>query len=209
MIRRRCILSILAGGAVMAPLFVFGHGCEFLLAKLEVKPARVTLEITADYGANPLIEDEAAARQAVLNILEVHLGGQVRRLEDLDPLRFEQRAQWDLDAPTSMAAPPDGQPHQLLTGIWSWRPHTDKIVLAVPKKNLHDVLLWTQDEKLAGKEAKWMMLIEGDKTPEIVIWPRPPPSTAQRIGQAFYPIILGCVIVWKIRRRWGRRSARA
>jgi len=47
------------------PLSALGHGAEFLSAKLTLLPeAEVLLEVTADYGGNPLIADEAAAKQA-------------------------------------------------------------------------------------------------------------------------------------------------
>lgn len=203
MMRRKSILSILAGGAVLAPLFVFGHACEFLVAKLEVKPDRVTLEITADYGGNPMIPDEATAQEAVRNILQVHLGGQVRRLEDLEPLKFEKRSQWDPEAPASFAPAPDGQGHLLLTGIWTWRPHTGRIALAVPDNNPHDVLLWTQDDKLPGKDAKWMLLIEGEKTPEIQVIPKkqvPEPHPVVTVLRwAFLGLMLGWM--WKLNHR--------
>lgn len=171
MLWRSRIFFMLAGGAVLAPLFAFGHACEFLVARLETKPDLVTLEITADYGGNPLIVDEAAAREAVRSIFKVHSGGQVKGLEELSPLRMESRSQWDPATPASLAPPPDGQTHLLITGVWNWKPDADFMALAVPKKNLHDVLLWTRGEKLPGKDARWMLLIEGDKTPDIRVKP--------------------------------------
>jgi hypothetical protein len=126
---RRFILSILAGGAVMAPLFAFGHACEFLVARLEVNGDCLRLEITADYGGNPLIEDEAEARRAVRSILRVSSGEKVRALEDLAPLRMELRSDWDPEAPTAFAPAPDGQPHQLLTAMWSWQADADEVTL--------------------------------------------------------------------------------
>lgn len=218
--------SWLAGETLRFPLFVRltlalwlgahgwpnrlqAHACEFLLAKLEVKPERVTLEITADYGANPLIPDEAAARKAVLNIFRVHIGGQTRSLEDLEPLRFETRTEWDPATPTAMAPPPEGQTHELLTGIWSWRPHTDRIVLGVPEKNPLDVLLWTQDEKLPGKDAQWMLLIEGEKTPEIVIWPPTPHPPDHPVKQILGALMWGGGIYWLIRHGRAQRAKHA
>ncbi|SKA80568.1 hypothetical protein SAMN02745166_00655 [Prosthecobacter debontii] len=195
-----CLLSFLGANHLHA------HACEFLLAKLEVQPERVTLEITADYGGNPLIPDEAAAREAVLNSFHVYLGGQTQRLEELEPLRFETRMEWDPTAPTAMAPPPEGQTHQLLTGIWKWRPHTDHIVLGVPEKNPLDVLLWTQNEKLPGKEAKWMLLIEGEKTPEIVIWPPVPRPPVHPGRQILSSLIWAMGLLWLIRHGRAQRS---
>lgn len=169
MSRRPLILFILSGGAVMAPLFAFGHACEFLVARLEVKGDALQLEITADYGGNPLITDEAAASEAVRKILQVRSKGQGRTLEELAPLKIERRTDWDPQAPTTFSPAPDGQPHQLLTALWQWRADADELTLAVPEGSLHDVLLWTRDEHLPGKQAKWMMLIEGESTPQISI----------------------------------------
>lgn len=169
MSRRSLILFILAGGAVMAPLFASGHACEFLVARLEVKGDALHLEITADYGGNPLIADEAAAREALRKILQVRSKGQGRALEELAPLIIEHRTDWDPHAPTAFAPTPDGQPHQLLTALWQWSADVDDLTLAVPEGSLHDVLLWTRDEHLPGKQAKWMMLIEGESTPPISI----------------------------------------
>ncbi|MBB5035927.1 hypothetical protein [Prosthecobacter dejongeii] len=169
MSHRSLILFILAGGAVMAPLFAFGHACEFLVARLEVKNGTLQLEITADYGGNPLLADEAAAREALRKILQVRSKGQGRTLEELSPLKMERRTDWDPQAPTAFAPAPDGQPHQLLTALWQWRADVADLTLAVPEGSLHDVLLWTRDEHLPGKQAKWMMLIEGESTPQISI----------------------------------------
>lgn len=197
---------MLAGGAVLAPLFVFGHACEFLVARLETKPDLVTLEITADYGGNPLIVDAAAAQEAVKNIFEVRSGGKVRKLEELAPLRLESRSQWDPATPASLAPPPDGQAHLLITGLWSWKPDTDSMALAVPEKNLHDVLLWTRDEKLPGKDARWMLLIEGDSTPDIRIKP-----AALGSGLSFWLLVPGTVLglaaAWMLRRYRQSRAA--
>ncbi|TDU81502.1 hypothetical protein EI77_00812 [Prosthecobacter fusiformis] len=169
MIRWKNLLPLLAGGAMMAPLFAFGHACEFLVARMEVKGDRLQMEITADYGGNPLISDEAAARDALKSILQVRTGTQTRSLEELAPLNIGHRSEWDPDAPTAFAPTLDGQPHQLLAAVWQWQADAAELSLTVPDGNLHDVLLWTRDETLPGKQAKWMMLIEGESTPVITL----------------------------------------
>ena len=65
MIRRIFQFMILAGGAVLGPLPALGHGCEFLLARVEAREGWVRLEITADPVGNPLLADEAAAVAAL------------------------------------------------------------------------------------------------------------------------------------------------
>ncbi len=137
------------------------------MARLEMKAGTVELEITADYGGNPLLQDEDEARRAVKSVLQVRSGGQVASLQDLAPVSVENRSQWDPDAPTSFSPPPEGEAHQLVTAIWRWRPGTQEIVLGVPEGSLHDVLLWTRDDNLPGRQAKWMMLIEGESTPNL------------------------------------------
>jgi len=179
----------------LAPLFAFGHACEFLVARLEVKTGAVALEITADYGANPLIADEDAARAAVKRILQVRANGQPRSLEDLAPMRLERRTQWDAEAPASFSPPPDDQEHQLLTATWRWQPDGTEIAFAVPKGSHHDVLLWTRDEHLPGRQAKWMLLIEGESTPVI-------PIQHNGSGWWYAGLLLPLLIIaWPITRR--------
>ena len=151
----------------MAPLFAFGHACEFLVAKVEITRDLVILEITADYGGNPMIADEEAARVALKNILQIHAGGQTHALETLAPLNFEHRQQWDPATPANFSPPPDGQTHQLLTAVWRWKPKAREIAFGVPDGSPNDVLLWTTAGQLPGKDVQWMLLIEGESTPAI------------------------------------------
>jgi hypothetical protein len=138
---------------------------EFLVAKLEVGRGVVQLEITADYGANPMIENEAAALEAIRTILRV--GG--RPLEDLAPLEYEQRKAWDAGMPAAQ----EGNNHELLTGVWRWQADVPEVTFSVPDGSPNDVLLWTAAENLPGKEAKWMVLIEGENSPVVRV-PQPP-----------------------------------
>ncbi|MDZ4289865.1 MAG: hypothetical protein U0984_18010, partial [Prosthecobacter sp.] len=175
--RVAAIVYLLAGGAVMAPLFASGHACEFLVAKMQISEGVVQLEITADYGGNPMIPDEDTARAAVQKILQVHQGGQPKSLEDLAPLAFERRQQWDPATPASFSPAPDGQAHELLTAVWRWQPKTHEVAFGVPDGSPNDVLLWTTAEHLPGKQVQWMLLIEGEKTPMIQV---PGPATTRK-----------------------------
>jgi hypothetical protein len=134
---------------------------EFLVAKLETGPGEVRLEITADYGANPMISDESDAKRAIRTVLRV---GE-KALEDLAPMSIEHRRAWD----PAMPAYQEGSNHELLTGVWQWKGCPPEVGFNVPSGSPNDVLLWTTAEHLAGKGAKWMMLIAGDKTPPIVV----------------------------------------
>ncbi len=63
---------IIAGGAFMFPLFTFGHSSEFLLAKLCLtESGECLLEVTADYGDNPMIADENEARRALHGLFQI------------------------------------------------------------------------------------------------------------------------------------------
>lgn len=167
--RIRHLLIFAAGGAFLAPLFASGHGCEFLLARVDVNHGRVRLEITADVAGNPLFKDESDAAEAVRTSLRVRTPAGLRALAELGPVTLEKRAEWDAGAPALFSPATSGQPHQLTTAVWEWRPETDEVVFAVPKGNLHDVLLWTHDDSAAGSSAKWSLLIEGESSPVISV----------------------------------------
>jgi hypothetical protein len=169
MTSRSAILVFIAGGAFQAPLSVWGHACEFLVARMETGGGLLRLEITADHGGNPLLPDEEAAIQAVQEVVQIWSPSGPQKLAELAPLRIEKRTQWDLEAPASFSPPPDGTQHQLVTGLWEWRPDGREVVLSVQKGGIHDVLLWTLDHALPGRQARWMLLIEGEKTPPILI----------------------------------------
>ena len=166
MIRRLLQLTILAGGAVLGPLPALGHGCEFLLARVEAVEGRVRLEITADPVGNPLLADEAAAVAAVRGSLQVRTEAGLRPLAELAPVRVEMRDRWDPEAPSFQSPPMEGEPHRLLTAVWEWRTPAEQVVFAVPRGNLHDVLLW---RPARDEPAQWRLLIEGESGPVILV----------------------------------------
>jgi hypothetical protein len=187
---RRATALLLCGGAVMAPLFALGHGVEFLVAKLEMQPELVRLEITADYAGDPTLGDEAAAREAIRGVLRVD----ERPLEELAPLRFERRTEWDPGAPMAFA-PTAGQAHQLLTGVWQWRTRNGEVRFDVPRGSRSDVLLWTVKP---GAEARWMMLIAGDRSPPVAIPAAPSPNKFWYIAAP--AALLSCLLLVRRRR---------
>jgi hypothetical protein len=166
MIRRIFQFMILAGGAVLGPLPALGHGCEFLLARVEAREGWVRLEITADPVGNPLLADEAAAVAALRGSLQVHTGAGLRPLAELAPVRVETRERWDPEAPSFQSPPATDEPHRLLTAVWEWRAPAEQVVFAVPRGNLHDVLLW---RPATDEPAQWRLLIEGETGPAIVV----------------------------------------
>lgn len=168
------ILILAAGGAVLAPLCAFGHGAEFLSAKLTLLPdAEVLLEITADYGGNPLITDESVAREALIDPIRLRRDETLVPMAELSAASVTQHDNWAEFAPASyLPSDTETQPHTLITAAWRWRNSEPEIVFEMPKGKLHDVLLWTRDQTNPNAPPKWMLLLAGDKSKAIAIhWP--------------------------------------
>lgn len=167
----RSILILAAGGAVMAPLCALGHGAEFLSAKLTLLPdAEVLLEITADYGGNPLIADESIAREALSDPVRLKQHERLVSLAELAAVNVTQHDNWAEFAPASyLPSDTEAQPHALITAAWRWRSETPEIVFEMPKGKLHDVLLWTRDQTNPEAPTKWMLLLAGDRSKAIPV----------------------------------------
>ena len=169
--RARSILILAAGGAVLAPLCALGHGSEFLSAKLTLLPdAEVRLDVTADFGGNPLISDESTARSALADPVRLNVEGHLVALSDVTEPSVSQHQNWTEFAPASyLPSDTEAQEHQLITTTWSWRSETPEIVFEMPKGKIHDVLLWTRDEAAPAAPPKWMLLLAGDKSKAISV----------------------------------------
>lgn len=158
----------------MLSLDAFGHGVEFLSARLTLLPdAEVLLEVTADYGSNPLLMDEASAREALADPIRLRQNETLVVLNQLSSPQIAENDDWAQFAPASYL-PPDteGQAHQLLTASWRWRSETPDIVFEMPKGKRHDVLLWTRDETNPDAPPKWMLLLGGDRSKAVAVaWP--------------------------------------
>lgn len=167
----RSILILAAGGAVLAPLCALGHGAEFLSAKLTLLPdAEVLLEITADYGGNPLIADESTAREALSDPVRLKRHETLVPLAELAAVNITQHDNWAEFAPASyLPSDTEAQPHALITAAWRWRSETPEIVFEMPKGKLHDVLLWTRDQTNLDVSPKWMLLLAGDRSKAIPV----------------------------------------
>jgi hypothetical protein len=162
----RSILILAAGGAVLAPLCALGHGAEFLSAKLTLLPdAEVLLEITADYGSNPLIMDEAAAREALADPVRLRQRDTLTPMNSLGTARIWQHDNWADYAPAAyLPSGTEGEEHALITSAWRWRSTEPEIVFEMQKGKLHDVLLWTQDQTHPEAPPRWMLLLAGDRS---------------------------------------------
>ena len=195
----RIIRSLLAGGALMLPLLAYGHGSELTQVRLLVDEAgAINLEMTADYGDNPMLNGKDDANRVLHDLVRIEAGGQEHKLVDLAPLQFEERDQLDPTSP--MPLPPDATAtsHQLLTAIWRWLPNAGTLRFTVPKGSMHDVLFWKQEP---GTEPKWCVLLNGDFTPAITI---PQKShLPSLIGFA----VLGVLVLVALGRRAFRQSS--
>ncbi len=171
----RSILILAAGGAVLAPLCVLGHGAEFLSAKLTLLPdAEVLLEITADYGSNPLIMDEAAALDALTDPVRLRQSETLVPLSNLGKATISQHHNWAEYAPAAyLPSDTEGEAHALITSAWRWRSAEPEIVFEMPKGKLHDLLLWTLDATQIEAPPKWMLLLAGDRSRPIPIQQTP------------------------------------
>lgn len=168
---RSFVIRISSFVILNAPLCVFGHGAEFLSAKLTLLPdAEVLLEITADHGGNPLIVDESAAKDALLDPIRLRRDDALVPLAQIASASISQHDNWAEFAPASyLPSDAEAQSHSLITATWRWRSETPEVVFEMPKGKLHDVLLWTRDETNPAAPPKWMLLIAGDKSKAIPI----------------------------------------
>ena len=171
----RSILILAAGGAVLAPLCALGHGAEFLSAKLTLLPdAEVLLQVTADYGSNPLIMDEAAALEALADPVRLRQHESLVPLATLGKATISQHHNWQEYAPAAyLPSDTGGEAHELITSAWRWRSTEREIVFEMPKGKLHDVLLWTKDATQPAAPPKWMLLLAGDRSRPIPIQQTP------------------------------------
>ena len=156
---------IFAGAAFALPLSASAHGSEFLVAKALVQTdGRVLLEVTADYGDNPMIASEEEAARAVQSALRPMSG-----MIDLGAPRLEKRSQPDPDSPL----PPDplmaGKPHQLLTAAWLIEPSDEALRFEVPGDAGQTVILWTKNLLHPEENTHWVMLVPGEQSPSIAI----------------------------------------
>jgi len=160
---------------ILAQSDACGHGAEFLSAKLTLLPdAEVRLEITADYGGNPLIADEITAREALVDPVRLRQGDKLVPLAELATASLFEHQNWADYAPAAyLPTDTDGTAHTLVTAAWRWRCEEPEIVFEMPKGKLHDVLLWTHDAANPAEPPKWMLLLAGDRSRPIPIQQTP------------------------------------
>jgi hypothetical protein len=194
--RSRIVRSItLMGGAIVAPLFASAHGTDFLQTKVSFSTlGNVRLEITANYGGNPMIADRDHATRILPDALQICLPSGPVPLAQLAPIRLEERTEFDPTSPLPTEAVSTA--HELLTACWEWRPDCDQIQFEVPQNSKHDVMLWVIDSEKPEGIPRWMMLLGGDVTPIINV----PPQVQTRSPYwilASLALILSSALAWK------------
>lgn len=190
--------------AACVPGLVWGHGSEFLGAKLSVLPSReLVLEVTADYGENPMIANREEAREALQHLLALEVAGARKLLLDLAPLAFEERKQPDADSP--LPVDQSGKTHQLLTAIWRWQPpqELEAVRFHVPEEVNHATVFWLEETGVPKEKKKWSMLLGGDATPAVPL----PQVADSRLWSAFAVIICAAIAFFLLHRHRSHSTA--
>ncbi len=183
---------------LMLPVLLRAHGSEFLGAKLQVLPSReLHLEITADYGDNPMLSDRAEAEMALSALLEAGYEDRRASLTELAPLRWEDRTEPDRASP--LPTDDSGKAHQLLTAVWRWIPPADtaEVRFHVADAVNHATVFWLEEEGIPREKKKWSLLLSGDATPAIKL---PEVSDYDRHVGFVAIICLGAALVVVLRR---------
>ncbi len=167
--RLRFIVQLIAGVASALPLLVYGHGGEFLEARLEVQGGMVNLRIVAQYGDNPMIADEAEARQALADALRIEVGTARtnHRLEELKPVVMAPRTARDPESPMPPSTDDHAHSEKLLEASWNWAATEEDVCFLVPETSNQVVLFWMPAP--GEKSPRWSLLVPGDRTPAISV----------------------------------------
>lgn len=171
---RHCsfVIRHFAGALVLLPLFAFGHSSEFLDAKFFFDDSgKAHIEITADYGGNPMLSTKEEADAALRAAIAASIEGNEHPLNEFAPLTIAPRDKSDPDSPMPNGPEDPNTPHQLLTASWSWQPDAKTLNFMVPKQSNQTVIFWMKEPGV--KEPRWMMLMPGEHTPAIPVPPRP------------------------------------
>lgn len=182
------MFPLLLFACILAPLFVFAHGTEFIMARMNVveDQSLIELRLGIDCLGNPMIADEAAARAALQEALHVRHGEKTTRFTDLAPITLESSSSWEDTMPDSLQPPDDGQPHQIMIGTWRWKADSQDIFFTVAKGNRNDVLIWRQ---FPQGELQSTLLLGGDVSPVITF------SSPAAIVSPYWPALGTSTIV--------------
>lgn len=198
-VRRIVSILCLFGGAFWAPLFASAHGTEFLLAKLTfTQQGRATLEITADWENNPLLEGRDHAARVLPGALQWMDRDQARSLSDLSLVTLEDRSVLDPTCPLPPEAFETSGNHRLLTARFEWQAKGESLQFQVPAGSKHDVLLWMIDPMQPQDHPRWMMLLGGDVTRLIPV-PKSQARPFPIVGMVTLIFALSALFLWRRR----------
>jgi hypothetical protein len=154
------------------PMAAWGHGYEFLSARLDLREegSLIELKITAAYGANPMLPNATAAITDLSETLHIQHHGKARLLTDLAPIHYEQSGSSEGTLPASLLHADDRLDHQFMIAHWRWVPDVAEIAFTVPKGSKHDVLLWREP---SGEATESILLLSGDVSKSIPVNPTP------------------------------------
>lgn len=196
-VRRIVSILCLFGGAFWAPLFASAHGTEFLLAKLTfTQQGRATLEITADWENNPLLDGRDHAARVLPDALQWMDRDQARPLTELSPFAIEERSVLDPTCPLPPEAFETSGTHRLLTARFEWQAKGESLRFQVPAGSKHDVLLWMIDPKQPEADPRWMMLLGGDVTRPIPV-PKSHARPFPIVGMVTLTLALTALFFWR------------
>ncbi|MEI9893744.1 MAG: hypothetical protein WDN28_07545 [Chthoniobacter sp.] len=171
----RAIWMVALAVGAFTPVSARAHSTDFILVKVTPHDGRIEVELTADYGGNPMFSSEADAHSVLTKVLRVEARGQTRELVALAPLRFERRKQFDPTAPIPLDPAGSAEGHQLLCASWSWKCGAETVTFEMPEDAGQSVILWTPPQA-PDQQARWVFLLPGEHSPAIHIPARSMPS---------------------------------
>lgn len=199
---------VLAGGALLLPLFMSAHNGEILLARLELRPdGGVALRVTADLDANFNIRSPEQMAAAAPQFFDLSDGKDTQALSKLVPdITLSAEDKLDPKAPLGHTPEELAKTYRLQTAEWIWAPETKSFVLRVPDDSPHTFLLWIADPKQPRDKQKWVMLIGGDESPLITVNPRPKAGFWDYALYAAVALALGLPVIGSVALYFKNRS---
>ncbi len=159
----------------MAPPFALGHGAQCVLGKVVPSAdGRIRLELTADYGENPMIDAIEDARKSLKDLVQWRpVSDKEGEFQSLSTPSFETRTQLDPSIPLPMDDDQREASHQLVAAIWEWTVDAQAVEFRVRFGTALDVLLWTDStdhlSEAAESGVRWAVLIAGDVSPAVAL----------------------------------------
>lgn len=124
----------------------WAHNQDFIAAAIQQGQGGLELWLAVDTLGQTQLQDEAAARAALANAVEIVAPGQPQRsLAQTGSLDFDQAPDWTQCLPMSLQPGTEDAAHGFVTARWRCA-STQPFQLRVPRGNRLDVLLWRLDD---------------------------------------------------------------